>query len=72
MEVPRLGAESELQLLATATAIATRDLSRICDLYHNSWQRWTVNLLSKARNRTHILRDRYQPDLFLMRHDGNT
>ena len=30
MEVPRLGVESELQLLAYPTAIATRDLSCIC------------------------------------------
>ena len=29
MEVPRLGVESELQLLAYATATATRDLSRV-------------------------------------------
>ena len=35
MEVPRLGVESELQLLAYAIAIATRDLSRISDLYHS-------------------------------------
>ena len=29
MEVPRIGAESELQLLAKATATARQDLSRI-------------------------------------------
>ena len=33
MEVPRLGVESELQLLAYTTAIATRDLSYVCDLH---------------------------------------
>ena len=32
MEVPRLGLESELQLLAYAIAIATQDLSHIWDL----------------------------------------
>ena len=32
MEIPRLGVESELQLLATATATATTDLSHICNL----------------------------------------
>ena len=32
MEVPRLGVESEPQLLAYTTAIATPDLSCICDL----------------------------------------
>ena len=33
MEVPRLGVESELQLLATAAATATWDQSLVCDLY---------------------------------------
>ena len=35
MEVPRLGAESELLLLAYATA--TWDLSIVCNLHHGSW-----------------------------------
>ena len=35
MEVPRLGVELELQLLAYTTAIATPDLSTICDLHHS-------------------------------------
>ena len=38
MEVPKLGVESELQLPAYTTATATRNLSRICDLRHSSWQ----------------------------------
>ena len=38
MEVPRLGVELELQLLAYATTIATQDLSLICDLHHSLWQ----------------------------------
>ena len=33
MEVPRLRVESELQLQVYTTATATRDLSRVCDLY---------------------------------------
>ena len=33
MEIPRLGVESELQLLAYTIATATQDLSCICDLY---------------------------------------
>ena len=37
-EVPRLGVESELQLLACATATAMPDLRHICDLHHSSWQ----------------------------------
>ena len=35
-EVPRLGAELELQLPAYATATATQDPSLVCDLYHSS------------------------------------
>ena len=52
MEVPRLGIESELQLSAYTTAIATRDLSRICDLLHSSWQHQIINPLSEDRDRT--------------------
>ena len=37
IEVPRLGVESKLQLLAFATAIAMPDLSHICNQYHSSW-----------------------------------
>ena len=37
VEVPTLGVESELQLLAYTTATATRDLSRIYYLCHSSW-----------------------------------
>ena len=36
MEVPRLAVKSELWLLATATAIATRAPSHVCDLHHSS------------------------------------
>ena len=39
MEIPRLGIKSELQLLAYATATATRHLSYVCDLHHSSQQR---------------------------------
>ena len=56
MEVPRLGVEWELQLPAYTTATATRDLSYVCDLHLSSWQRWILNPLSEASNRTHILR----------------
>ena len=55
IEVPRLGVESELQLLAYTTATAMQDLSYICDLYCSSWQWWFLYPLSKARDRTHIL-----------------
>ena len=48
MEVPRLGVESELKLLAYARAIATPDPS----LHHSSRQRRILNSLSDARGRT--------------------
>ena len=57
MAVPRLGVKSELHLPAYAIAIATRDLSCLCNLYSSSWQRWIPNPLSEARDQTHILMD---------------
>ena len=57
MEVPRLEVESELQLPAYPTATATRDPSHVCNLHHSSQQCWILNLLSKARDQTHILVD---------------
>ena len=52
MEVPKLGVELELELQAYTTATAMPDLSRICDLHHSSQQRWILNPLSEARDRT--------------------
>ena len=49
MQVPRLGVELEVQVLAYAIATATRDPSRIWDPYHSSWQCQILNPLSKAR-----------------------
>ena len=57
MEVPRLGVESQLQLLAYTTAAATWDLSHVCDLHHNSWQCWIPDPLSEARGGAQILMD---------------
>ena len=53
MEVPRLGIELELQLLAYPTA--TRDPSHVCDLHHSSQQCQILYPLSEARDRTSIL-----------------
>ena len=50
MEVPKPGAESELQLLAYITTTATRDPSCVCDLRHSSQQRQILNPLSEARD----------------------
>ena len=57
MAVPILEVESELQLQASATAIATPDLSHICDLHCSLWQCWILNGLSEVRDQTHILID---------------
>ena len=45
---------------ATATAIATRDLSRVFDSYYSSQQCRILNPLSKAWDRTHVLMDASQ------------
>ena len=45
---PRLGVESELQLLAYATATARPDPTHSCDLHHSSRQCQSLNPLSKA------------------------
>ena len=60
MELPRLGVESELQLPAYTTAVATRDPSSFCDLHHSSWQCQILNPLSEARGRTQMLVDTSQ------------
>ena len=57
MEVPRLGVESELYLLAYTTATAVRDPSRVCGLHCSSQQRWILNLVSEARDWTQVLVD---------------
>ena len=57
MEVPRLGIELELQLLAYTTVMAKRDLSCVCDLHHSSEQCWILNPLSKARDQIYVLMD---------------
>ena len=55
MDIPRLGVESELQLLAYATDTAMQDPSCICKL-HCSWlQCWILNSLGEAKDRTCIL-----------------
>ena len=49
MDVSMLWVQSELQLLAYATA--TPAPSHVCNLYHSSRQRWILNPLSEARDR---------------------
>ena len=72
MEVPRLGMESELQLLAyTTTATATPDLSCICKLCHSLQQCWIPNPLSETRDQTCILMDTSWA-LNPLSHNGNS
>ena len=54
MEIPRLGVELELQLLAYTTATATSDPSRVCNLHHRSRQH---QIRDQARDRTCLLMD---------------
>ena len=60
MEVPRLEAESEVQLPAYTTATAMQDLIRVCNLHHSSRQRPILNPLSEARDQTCVLLDATQ------------
>ena len=55
VEVPKLGVQLELQLLATATA--TPDLSLVWGLHHSSEQHQISDPLSEVRDRTRILTD---------------
>ena len=48
MEVPRLGVELELQLLAYAIATAMQGPSLVCNLHHSSQQCRILNPLSEA------------------------
>ena len=57
MEVPRLGIESELQLLAYTTATATWDPSHIFDYATAHGNATSFNPLIEARDRTRILMD---------------
>ena len=57
MEIPRLGVQSELQLLAYATATAKWDLSLVHHIHHSSQQCQILNSLIEARGRTCVLMD---------------
>ena len=50
MEIPWLGIESEVQLLAYTTATAMWDPSHVYHLHHSTQQCWILNPLSKARD----------------------
>ena len=52
MDVPRLGVDSELQLLAYTTGTAMPDPSYVCNLHPSSRQGRILNPLSKFSDRT--------------------
>ena len=56
MEVPRLGVELEMQLLAYATATAMPDPNYVCNLHRSSQQHQILNPLSQGSS-THRARD---------------
>jgi len=60
MEIPRRGAELELQLLVYTTATATRDLSHVLDLHHSTRQSMIPDPLIEGRDWTCILMDTCQ------------
>ena len=55
MEVAEVGVESELQLLACATAMATLDPRYMCNLCHSLQQCRILNPLSNPRDGTYML-----------------
>ena len=52
MEIPRLGVQEELQLLAYTTATPTQNPSHISNLHHSSQQHRILNPLSEASGQT--------------------
>ena len=55
MERPRLWGQNAATAAGYTTATATRDPTRIYDLYHSSWQLQILNPLIQARDQTHVL-----------------
>ena len=73
MEVPRLAAESELQLpgYTIDTATAMPDPSCVCNLHRSSRQRQILNALSRTRDQTHVFMD-ISKVRNLLSHNGNS
>ena len=73
IDVHRLGVELELQLLAyaIATAIAMPYPSNFCYPSHSLQQCWILNLLNKARDQIHVLKNT-SPVLNPLSHNGNS
>ena len=71
MEVPRPGVESKLLLLAYTIAIATQDLSCICDLHRSAWQCRILKTPMEAKARIRVLMNTSRIH-FPLRHDRNS
>ena len=71
MELPSLGAELELQLLAYTTATAAQDPIHIFDLRYSSQQHQILKPLSKDRDQACFLMDTSRV-LNLMSHKGKS
>ena len=71
MDVSRLGVESELQMLAYATASATQDLSSVCDLHQSSRQCQILNPTDRGQE-SNLHPHGYQLDLFPLFHEANS
>ena len=57
MEVPRLGVQSQLQLLTYTTGRATGESEPHLQLHHSSRPHQTLNPLGEAGEQIHILMD---------------
>ena len=71
MEVPRLGVELELRLLACTTATVAWDPNHIFDLCCSLRRCWILNPLREVRGHTHILKDTSRI-LNPLSHNGNS
>ena len=71
MEIPRLGFEPEMKLLAYTTASATQDLICFCELCCSLWQHQIFNPLSVAWIWTHIIMETTQV-CSLLSYNGNS
>ena len=60
MEVSRLEVEWELQVPAYATATVNMGSNLVCGIHCSSRQRWILNPLNEARDRTYDFMDTSQ------------
>ena len=71
MEVPGLGVESELQLLAYPMGPTAPNLSRVCKLHHSSLQGQILNPSEQGQG-LNLCPQGYQSDSLPLSHNGNS